>query len=161
MSRSTSTFRSRVALHVTLAALALAPLGPLGAQNRNRDQDRDQDRDQQRDKSFSWSGTIPSGKRILIKNINGGIDVERSASNRVEVTAEKRWRRGDPAYVRIEPKKLGDEMLICARSGAKTRGAKKTEFAANATTARAAVITTCPSTLSCGCRKGCALTCPP
>ncbi len=117
MSRSTSTFRSRVAVHVTLAALALAPLGPLGAQNRNRDQDRDQDRDQQRDKSFSWSGTIPSGKRILIKNINGGIDVERSASNRVEVTAEKRWRRGDPAYVRIEPKKLGDEMLICALWG--------------------------------------------
>ncbi len=117
MSRSTSAFRSRVAVHVMLAVLALAPLGPLGAQNRNRDQDRDQ----QSDKSFSWSGTIPSGKRILIKNINGGIDVERSASNRVEVTAEKRWRRGDPDYVRIEPKKLGDEMLICALWGENSR----------------------------------------
>lgn len=89
--------------------------------NRDRDRDDDDNRSQQSDKSFSWSGVIPSGRRIIIKDINGGIEVQRSSSNRVEVTAEKRWRRGDPAYVRIEPKKLGDEMLICALWGEDSR----------------------------------------
>ncbi|MCC6244340.1 MAG: DUF4097 family beta strand repeat protein [Gemmatimonadaceae bacterium] len=69
---------------------------------------------QQTDDSFRWSGTIPSGRRIVIHNVNGGIDVERSSSSRVEVSAEKRWRRGDPKDVRIETVKVGDEMVICA-----------------------------------------------
>ena len=69
---------------------------------------------QQTDNSFRWSGTIPSGRRIMIHNVNGGIDVERSSSNRVEVSAEKKWRRGDPKDVRIETVKVGDEMVICA-----------------------------------------------
>jgi hypothetical protein len=88
---------------------------------RERAQDRDSDRNSQSDRSFSWSGVIPAGRRILIKNINGPIEVTRSTSNRVEVTAEKRWRRGDPSWVRIEPKKLGDEMLICALWGENSR----------------------------------------
>lgn len=69
---------------------------------------------QQTDDSFRWSGTIPSGRRIMIHNVNGGIDVERSSGNRVEVSAEKKWRRGDPKDVRIETVKVGDEMVICA-----------------------------------------------
>lgn len=117
MSRSLSVFRSRIIVGATFAALVLAP--DAGAQNRSRD--RDDDRAQESDKSFSWSGTIPAGKRILIKNINGSIDVERSANARVEVTAEKRWRRGDPDYVRIEQKKLGEEVLICALWGENSR----------------------------------------
>jgi len=73
-----------------------------------------QDRDMQRDNAFTWSGTIPSGRRVMIKNINGGIQVERSTNGRVEVSAEKRWRRGDPDDVRIEQKKIGDDVLVCA-----------------------------------------------
>lgn len=75
---------------------------------------QDRDRDSQRDDAFTWSGTIPSGRRIMIKNINGAIEVERSTSGRVEVRAEKRWRRGNPADVRIEQKKIGDDVLVCA-----------------------------------------------
>ncbi len=78
------------------------------------DRNRDDDRDQQHDNTYVWSGVIASGKRIIIKDINGGIDVQRSSTSRVEVTAEKRWRRGDPKEVRIEDKKVGDEVLICA-----------------------------------------------
>jgi hypothetical protein len=66
-----------------------------------------QDRDSQRDDAFTWSGTIPSGRRIMIKNINGAIEVERSTSGGVEVRAEKRWRRGDPDDVRIEARQAG------------------------------------------------------
>lgn len=67
-----------------------------------------------RDRSFSWSGSIPSGRTLAIRNLNGEIEVARSSSGRVEVTAEKRWRRGDPAMVRIEPKTFGDDVVICA-----------------------------------------------
>ena len=85
------------------------PVADAGAQR-----DRDRDTDQRRDNAFTWSGTIPDGRRILVKNINGGIEVGRSSSGRVEVTAEKRWRRGNPEDVRIEQRKIGDEVLICA-----------------------------------------------
>jgi len=89
----------------------LLPLASVQAQSRNQESDR----------SFSWSGVIPDGRRIMIKNINGGVEVERSTSNRVEVTAEKRWRRGDPDDVRIEQRKIGDEVLICALWGEDAR----------------------------------------
>jgi hypothetical protein len=75
---------------------------------------QDRDRDSKRDDAFTWSGTIPSGRRVMIKNINGGIEVERSTNGRVEVRAEKRWRRGNPEDVRIEQKKIGEDVLVCA-----------------------------------------------
>lgn len=65
--------------------------------------------------AFNWSGSVPSGRRIIIKNINGPIRVERSSTNRVEVSAEKRWRRGNPSDVRIEqPRLSGGDVLVCA-----------------------------------------------
>ena len=105
-------FRSstRSTLRATAAALLLT--GTIAAPAVA--QDRDRDRDMQRDHAFTWSGTIPSGRRIMIKNINGGIQVERSSNGRVEVSAEKRWRRGNPEDVRIEQKKIGDDVLVCA-----------------------------------------------
>jgi len=102
---------ARLVARAALAALVVATALPLSAQNR----------DQESDRSFSWSGTIPSGRRIMIKNINGAIDVERSSGDRVEVTAEKRWRRGNPANVRIEQTKIGDDVLVCALWGAESR----------------------------------------
>jgi len=70
---------------------------------------------QSRDDAFSWSGTVATGRTVMIKNVNGPIRVERSTSNRVEVTAEKRWRRGNPDDVRIEQPRMGSgDVLICA-----------------------------------------------
>lgn len=104
----------RFAAFVGATALVTGfPIADAGAQ-RDRDRDRDRDTDQRRDNAFTWNGSIPSGRRILIKNINGPVEVGRSTSGRVEVTAEKRWRRGNPEDVRIEQRKLGDEVLICA-----------------------------------------------
>ena len=81
-----------------------------------------QDREQHRADAFTWSGTVPSGKRILIKNINGSIHVEHSSSGRVEVSAEKSWRRGNPDDVRIEQSKLdNDDVLVCAMWTADSR----------------------------------------
>ncbi len=89
---------SLVAVACTTLALAL----PASAQ------------DSRRESAFTWSGAIPAGRTIYIKNINGAVEVERSTSGRVEVTAEKRWRRGNPEDVRIEQKKSGDDVVICA-----------------------------------------------
>ena len=99
-------FRSSLRSSATALLLTATLAAPAVAQDR--------DRDSQRDDAFTWSGTVPSGRRVMIKNINGGIEVERSTNGRVEVRAEKRWRRGNPEDVRIEQKKIGDDVLVCA-----------------------------------------------
>ncbi len=116
---ATPAFAARVtARFVTRAAVVTALLMPVFLPAHTLEAQR---RDQETDRSFSWSGTIPEGRRIMIKNINGGVEVERSSGNRVEVTAEKRWRRGDPDDVRIEQRKIGDEVLICGLWGEEAR----------------------------------------
>ncbi len=70
--------------------------------------------DPQRQSAFSWSGTITPDRQLFLRNINGGITVERSTSGRTEVTAEKQWRRGNPANVRIVQKPSGENVVICA-----------------------------------------------
>jgi hypothetical protein len=107
-----TSFATRVIRPAVVVALATSMVVPMGTSNAQ---------DTQTDRSFTWSGTIPSGKRIMIKNINGGVEVERSTSGRVEVTAEKKWRRGDPNWVRIEQKKIGDDVLICGLWGENSR----------------------------------------
>jgi hypothetical protein len=95
-------FARPVASLVAVACTTLALALPASAQ------------DSRRESAFTWSGAIPAGRTIYIKNINGAVEVERSTSGRVEVTAEKRWRRGNPEDVRIEQKKSGDDVVICA-----------------------------------------------
>jgi hypothetical protein len=75
---------------------------------------------QQSDNAFSWSGKIPAGRWIRVQNLNGGITVGAASGDNVEVTATKRWRRGDPEVVRFETKKFGpndESVLVCALWG--------------------------------------------
>jgi hypothetical protein len=68
--------------------------------------------------AFQWSGTVAQGRTMMIRNINGAIRVEHSNSGKVEVNAEKQWRRGNPADVRIEqPRVSGGNVMICALWG--------------------------------------------
>src|SRR5918999_1221824 len=90
---------------LALSALALTA-SPALAQDRSRERD-----------AFRWTGQIPAGRWITLRNLNGEIRVEPSTSNQVEVTATKTWRRGDPADVRIEVRKYGageQDVVICA-----------------------------------------------
>lgn len=92
--------RTQFAAFVLVAASSVA-----GAQQRTGDRD------------FSWDGRIPSGKWLYVRNLNGGIRVERATGDRAEVTAVKRWRRGDPEDVRIEMRRIGGDdgdVIICA-----------------------------------------------
>jgi hypothetical protein len=67
--------------------------------------------------NFTWSGRIPAGRWIRVRNLNGEITVGAASGDRVEVTGTKRWRRSDPADVRFDVKKFGpgdESVLICA-----------------------------------------------
>ncbi|MDB4917340.1 MAG: hypothetical protein JWM95_4984 [Gemmatimonadetes bacterium] len=73
-----------------------------------------QSRQTQRD-AFTMSERVPNGEWIRVRNLNGEMRVRSSTSDKVEVTATKSWRRGDPRDVRIEMKKSGDgSILVCA-----------------------------------------------
>jgi hypothetical protein len=74
----------------------------------------------QQSEPFNWSGRVPAGGWIRIRNLSGSITVGAATGDNVEVTATKRWRRGDPNSVRLETKKFGpgnESMLICALWG--------------------------------------------
>src|SRR4051812_36611943 len=89
-------------------ALSAAPVASLSAQSRN---ERD---------AFTWSGKINEGRWINIRNLNGSVDVQPGTGDKVEVTANRYTRRGDPDYVRFEVRKYGprdEDVLICALWG--------------------------------------------
>lgn len=84
---------------------ALAP-APAAAQGRQRDPN-----------AFTWEGRVDQGSWVIVKNLNGPIRVEAATGDKVEVTAAKAWRRGDPDEVRIESKRIGagdKDVLVCA-----------------------------------------------
>jgi hypothetical protein len=72
---------------------------------------------QQTDNSFKWSGPIAAGNWVNVHDLNGSVTVGAASGSEVQVTATKRWRRGDPATVRIEAKKIGESVVICALWG--------------------------------------------
>jgi hypothetical protein len=100
---------SRVFRPAAVFALALAL--PLAAHAQAQRTERE---------AFTWSGRIPAGQSINVKNMNGGITVGRASGDRVEVTATKTWRRGDPDVVRFDVQKYGrnqESVVICALWG--------------------------------------------
>jgi hypothetical protein len=87
----------------TLSLAALFAPALLGAQDR------------QSDRTWSLSERVPAGEWIRVRNLNGELRVRSSNSDKVEITATKSWRRGDPKDVRIETKKSSDgSILVCA-----------------------------------------------
>jgi hypothetical protein len=85
----------------------------------------------QSDNSFKWSGSVPAGSWIHVSNLNGSVIVGAASGSEVQVTAVKRWRRGDPTTVRFDTKKVGDNVVICAlwgeRSSCDDRGPHNNE----------------------------------
>jgi hypothetical protein len=94
-------------LIAVLAALFVTPSASFAQRDRDRDRQTDEN-------AFRWEGRIPDGRWISVHNLNGPITVEEGSSDQVEVRAEKRWRRGDPADVRFETVRDGDNVVICA-----------------------------------------------
>jgi hypothetical protein len=100
--------QKRVVSLLSILAVAAAMGSPAAAQTRV---ERD---------AFTWSGRVPEGRWIMIRNMNGTVDVTPSTTDRVEVVGSRTTRRGNPEYVRFETKKYGagdQDVLVCALWG--------------------------------------------
>lgn len=63
---------------------------------------------------FRWTGTMEEGGTLAIYGVNGDIEASPASGNRVEVVAEKRGERSDPASVEIEVVEHGNGVTVCA-----------------------------------------------
>jgi hypothetical protein len=91
---------------LSLLVLGVALLAPAAVSAQGRQTERD---------AFTLSERVPADKWIRVRNINGEMRVRASNSDKVEITATKSWRRGDPKDVSIETKKSSDgSILVCA-----------------------------------------------
>jgi hypothetical protein len=110
------TLRSFSASRLFVPALLLAVAGTAAAQSDRDSRDRDS-RSSQSDRDFRWDGQVSPGRWVYARNMNGGVRVERASGSRLEVTAIKRYRRGNPEDVRIEVTRVGSgdgDVLVCA-----------------------------------------------
>ena len=73
-----------------------------------------EERHEQSAQDFRWRGTVRAGESLEIKGINGDITVTRADGAEIEVVAEARARRSDPASVRIERVEHRDGVTFCA-----------------------------------------------
>jgi len=66
--------------------------------------------------AFTWTGTVPSGGWLHLRNLQGRITVDSSPSADVAVTATLRWRghRGDVSFERRD---FGNGIIICSMYG--------------------------------------------
>ncbi len=67
--------------------------------------------------TWNWTGSIAAGRTVHLRSVNGEVRFEAGTGNTVEVSAIKRWRRGNPDDVRIEARRVGagdGDILICA-----------------------------------------------
>jgi hypothetical protein len=67
----------------------------------------------QQTSDFKWSERIEAGRAVKVSNINGTVTIRTGGGDRVEVTAVKRWRRGDPARVRIYAARENGDVRVC------------------------------------------------
>jgi hypothetical protein len=100
-------------LRPVIAVAALAAALPAAAHAQWDDEQREQR--VQRD-AFAWDGTVRAGRWLYLRNVNGGIRVERGG-DRVEVRAQLRA-NGDARFddVRFVAQRArdGQSMVICA-----------------------------------------------
>ena len=71
--------------------------------------------------AFSWNAPISAPKTVFVRNTNGSVEVKPSTDGNVRVTAEVRWKRGDPKKdLKFETANDADGITICAIWGAGT-----------------------------------------
>jgi hypothetical protein len=98
-----STARHAPSLAIVLICAFLAAATPAAAQRAGE--------------PFRWSGDVQKDRWVYVHNVNGEVRVEPGTGSKLEVTAIKRWRRGDPEEVRITVQQVGSgkgDVLICA-----------------------------------------------
>lgn len=106
----------------TMTTVAVLAFLSAGVQSHAQNRGTQQRPEQVEQNAFQWGGELAAGQRVILRSINGRIQVEPSRSRTLEVVATKKWRRGDPAAVRIEATRVngGRDVLVCARWTAST-----------------------------------------
>jgi DUF4097 and DUF4098 domain-containing protein YvlB len=65
--------------------------------------------------AFSWNAPLSAPKTLYIRNTNGSVEVKPSTDGNVKVTAEVRWRRGDPKKdLKFETSNDANGTTVCA-----------------------------------------------
>lgn len=107
---------------LVLATLAPLATGCVSAQSRRDSRDDRYDRydardDRRSDSDFRWSGEVSRNHWVYVRNLNGAVRVEPGTGSKVEITAVKRWRRGNPEDVTINVRQSGSgrgDLVVCA-----------------------------------------------
>ena len=63
---------------------------------------------------WTWKEKVASGGQLEIRNVNGGISAEAASGPEVEVTVQKKPRRGNPDELKIEVVRHAKGVTICA-----------------------------------------------
>ena len=74
-------------------------------------------RAQKSEEPFHWSGDVQNAHWVYVRNLNGAIRVQAGSGSKVEVSAHKKWRRGNPEDVKITVTQVGSnkgDVLVCA-----------------------------------------------
>jgi len=65
--------------------------------------------------AFAWNAPLGAPATVYIRNTNGGVEVRPSTDGNVRVTAEVRWRRGDPKReIKFQAVNGANSVTICA-----------------------------------------------
>jgi opacity protein-like surface antigen len=67
--------------------------------------------------AFAWSGSVPAGQWVHVRNLHGTISVVPSSGPNVEVHASKRWTRGGDE-VHFALNRADDGITVCAMNRA-------------------------------------------
>jgi putative adhesin len=70
--------------------------------------------------AFEWHGPVTKAQTVWVRNMNGGITVERGSGSQVEVSAEKSWRRSPSDSVRVVTIPDSAGLTICALWGSES-----------------------------------------
>ena len=63
--------------------------------------------------AYAWSGSVPAGQWVHLRNMTGQISVVASDSTTVEVHATKRWRGRDRGGLHFVKRDTDDGIIIC------------------------------------------------
>ncbi len=70
---------------------------------------------QTRENAFRWTGRVPAGQSVFIRDLNGNVDVAPSPDDSVRVSARIVWRKGDPdRELQISGAIVPEGALLCA-----------------------------------------------
>jgi hypothetical protein len=67
--------------------------------------------------AFSWSGSVPAGKTLYLRNMTGDIRVVATDSPTVSVHASKSWRGSGNGNVRFIQRDVAEGVIICTMVG--------------------------------------------